>query len=269
MAKESFWYRLGSGFIIGLAIVIPGVSGGVLAMVLGLYESIISAMAKPLENLRENLKLLVPLGLGAGSCLLLLSRLLEFLFSQHPLPTLYFFFGLVIAGLPAVLRLANAKGFRLSYVISLGFGILALIVVTQLPNLVAGEVVPTTNFLASALKGALMGVGLVIPGMSASLLLIAFGFYEELLGAVTQLNFGILVPVAVGLIPTIVLVSKLINWLFCWKQGYVYYTIVGLMLGSLAVAFPGLPRTVGEFALCLGLFVAGMWIASLFQNEQK
>ncbi|NMB00335.1 MAG: DUF368 domain-containing protein [Firmicutes bacterium] len=269
MARENgFWYRLGSGFVIGLAMVIPGVSGGILAMVLGLYEPIIAAIAKPLENLRENIRLLVPLGLGAASCLLLLSRVLEFLFSEHPLPTLYFFFGLVVAGLPTVVKIANVKGFRLSYLVSLALGISLIVFFTRLPAYFGQGVALTSNFFSSVLKGSLMGVGLVIPGLSASMLLIAFGFYEELLRAVAQFNLHILVPAGLGVIPAVFLASRLVNCLFNWKHGHVYYAILGLMFGSLAVAFPGLPRTALELLVCLGLFGSGMWVASVFSSEQ-
>lgn len=269
MAKESsFWYRLGSGFIVGLAIVIPGVSGGILAMVLGLYEPLIAAIAKPFHNLRDNIKLLVPLGLGAGSSLLLLSRILEFLFAQYPLPTLYFFFGLVIAGFPTVVHMANSKGFRLSYIISLLLGLIMILAVTGLPSYISQGGPTTSNFFSSLLKGSVLGVGLVIPGFSSSLLLIAFGFYEELLGAVAGLNLRILVPVAFGVIPAVVFASKLITWLFQWKHGQIYYAILGIMMGSFFVAFPGFPRTFLELILCSGLFGCGVWIASLFNREQ-
>lgn len=269
MTRESgFWYRLGSGFIVGLAIVIPGVSGGILAMALGLYEPLIAAIAKPLQNLRDNIKLLVPLGLGAGSSLLLLSRVLEFLFSQHPLPTLYFFFGLVIAGFPTVVHIANSKGFRLSYTISLLLGFAMILAVTGLPVYISHSAPSTSSFLSSLLKGSVLGVGLVIPGFSSSLLLIAFGFYEELLAAVAGLNLGILVPVILGVIPAVVFASKLITWLFQWKHSQIYYAILGIMLGSFFVAFPGLPRTFLEIILCCGLFGCGVWIASLFNRKQ-
>lgn len=267
MAKEGgFWYRLASGFLIGLAVVIPGVSGGVLAMALGLYEPLIAAIANPFDNWRANLRLFLPLGLGVGGCLLLFSRVLEFLFAQYPLATLYFFMGLVLAGVPGLLKEANAKGFRLTYGAASILALVLLVAFTKAAG--PGWVSPLkTGLLSHLFKGVLLGVGLVIPGLSASLLLIAFGFYEELLGAVVQLNLGILVPTALGLVPGIVLVSKAINWLFQWKHSLIHYIILGLMLGSLVAAFPGWPRTLGEWLLCLALFAGGIWLASRFNDK--
>lgn len=269
MAKEQgFWYQLASGFVIGLGMVIPGVSGGVLAMVLGLYESIVAAIANPFAEWRKNLKLLVSLGIGAAVCLLFLARVLEYLFAQHPLPTLYFFFGLVIASIPSMVKLANDKGFRLSFLVSFALGVLLLLGVTSLPRVLGEAPTLTTGVLGSALKGGLLAVGLVIPGLSASFLLIAFGVYEELLRALVQLDLTVLVPVGLGFVPTIVLVSKVVHWLFKWKHGHVSYGILGLMIGSLWVAFPGWPRTGLEWLLCVGLFGAGIWIASLFLQKK-
>lgn len=269
MVKEqSFWYRLASGFVIGFGMVVPGVSGGVLAMVLGLYAPIIAAIAKPFANWRENIKFLAPLGMGAAVCLLFLARILEYLFAQHPMATLYFFFGLVIASIPSMLKLANAKGFRLSFLVSLLVGLLTLIVVTGLPRIAGEGSTLTSGVLSAALKGSVLGIGLVIPGLSASFLLIAFGFYEELLRAVVQLDLTVLIPVALGFLPAIVVVSKAMNWLFKRTYGHVSYAIIGLMLGSLWASFPGWPRTAFELVLCLGLFAGGVWIASLFIRRQ-
>ncbi len=269
MAKEqNFLYRLGSGFIIGLGMVIPGVSGAVLAMILGLYEPIVNTIAKPFVNLRENLKFVVPLGIGSAICLLFLARILEYLFAQHPQPTLYFFFGLVIASVPSMVNLANDKGFRLSYLVSMGLGAIALLLVTRLPVYIGDEAILTSGVVGSVLTGSVLGVGLVIPGLSASFLLIALGIYEELLGALVHFDLMVLIPVAVGFVPAIVLVSQVMTVLFRWKHGYVSYGIIGLMLASLWVAFPGLPRTYLEFVLCGGLFAGGIWIASLFSRQQ-
>lgn len=261
---KGFIYRLGSGFLIGLGLVIPGVSGAVLAMVLGLYEPIIAAIAKPFTNWRDNLRLLVPLSIGMGCCLLFFSKLLEYLFVQYPLPTLYLFFGLVLGGLPTVVKMANRTGFRLSYVVSFSIGILFLMLITRLPGLIGCK---SGVSFSSTLQGALIGIGLVVPGLSASFLLMAFGVYEKLLSAVAVLNFSVLAPLVWGFIPSIILVSQGITWLFQRAYGYTAYAILGLLVGSLFVVFPGWPRTLFEALFCFGLFCGGIWLSSLFSYK--
>ncbi|MDI9458940.1 DUF368 domain-containing protein [Candidatus Darwinibacter acetoxidans] len=268
MSKErGFWHLLGSGFILGLAMVIPGVSGGVLAMVLGLYEPIVGAIAKPFDNWRGHLRLLVPLGLGAGLCVLLLSRILQFLFAHYPVVTLYFFLGLVVAGLPSVFRLASAQGFGFSHALSCVLGAAVLLAVTRLPA-AAQSSWENLGAMGFVFKGSIVGASLVVPGLSVSMLLLALGFYEELLGAVAHLDLKVLIPAGLGLVPGLVAASKVLHWLLARKISQVYSLILGLMLGSLGAAFPGLPRTGLEWLLCAVLFSGGVWIASLFIREE-
>lgn len=260
-------YKFGSGFVIGLGLIIPGVSGAVLAMILGVYQPIIAAVAKPFTNWRQNLELLAPLGVGAVVCLFLFSRLLEFLFAQYPLPTLYLFFGLVLGSLPTLVALANTGGFRLSYIPSLCLGLALLFFTTNLPSLLSGGGVAGGGLFTYLFLGALVGVGLIVPGLSASFLLMAFGFYEVLLRAVNQVDFAVLIPVALGLVPTLILVSRGITWLFRQAHGHTSYLILGLLVGSLLVAFPGWPRTALELVIAFPLFFVGLWISTQFSHR--
>jgi putative membrane protein len=266
--EQNFWYRLASGFVIGLGMVIPGVSGGVLAMVLGLYEPIVAAVGNPFKDWRDNIRLLLPLGIGAAVCLLFLARVLEYLFAQHTLPVLYFFFGLVLAGLPSMVKMANREGFRLSYLVSVVVGVIVLLAATNLPRYLDQGSPGSLSVLNSCFQGVVLGIGLVIPGLSASFLLIAFGFYEALLRALVQMDLSVLVPVGMGALPTVVLVSKVMHGLFRERRGLISHVILGLMLASLWVVFPGWPRTSFEFVLCLALFVGGVGIATLFIQKQ-
>lgn len=235
-------------------------------MALGLYEPIVAAIAKPWENWRRHLELFIPLGLGAAACVLLLSKLLHFLFARYPIPTLYFFFGLVLAGVPSVFRSANEQGFSWSHGLSFAAGLALLLLVGRLP-VPGGTQVVFPGVWGYVLKGGIVGAALVVPGLSVSMLLLALGFYEEMLGAVAQLNWAILLPAALGFVPGLILLSKGMNLLFEGGYGQIYYAILGLMLGSLAAAFPGLPRFGLEWLFCLVLFACGVWIASLFNRR--
>lgn len=258
---------LGSGVMIGFGLILPGVSGAVLAMGLGLYQPLIEAVAKPFSDWKNKLRLLLPLALGVGICLLLFSRLLEFLFVYYPLPTLYLFLGLVAGGLPAVVGWANRNGFRLSFVLSFCLGFGALLLLTVLPNLGLRQVFERTGPLSFLLQGALAGAGLVVPGLSASFLLMAFGVYQGLLSAVVRLDFTILLPVLAGLLPAIVLMSRLVNELLKKTRGYALYGILGLVIGSLYQVFPGLPKTGLEMSFCFLLFASGFYISLRFPKN--
>lgn len=203
--------------MIGFGLILPGgVSGAVLAMGLGLYQPLIEAVARPFSDWRNKFRLLFPLALGVGICLLLFSRLLELLFVYYPLPTLYLFLGLVAGGLPSVVGWANRAGFRLSFLISFCLGGFCLLLFFDRSSPPIGSRViswsgpPPPGFYAAGDAG-----GRRIGCSRAEcffFLLMAFGAYQGgLLNAVVRLNFAVLLPVFVGLLPAVVLMSRLIN----------------------------------------------------------
>ncbi len=256
-----FFHKLGSGVILGLGVIIPGVSGAVLAMVLGLYQPLIQAASEPFSDWRGKLRLFVPLGFGILICLLVFSRLLEYLFSHYPRPTLYLFLGLVVGGLPGIVQNAHKRGFRLSYLTSLALGVAMILFVSNLPSIITGLSFEQESLLSLIFQGLLLGAGLVIPGVSASFLLMAFGSYQYLLSALAQLHLAVLVPVGFGILPALILTSRFMNWLLHRVEGYTLYGILGLILGSIYQVFPGLPNSFGEIVLCFGLLAAGLWIS--------
>lgn len=256
------------GFIIGFGLIVPGISGGALALSMGLYQPIIEAAARPLSNWRGKLGLFAPLGIGAAVCILLCSRLLEYLFIQFALPIIYLFLGLAGGGLPQIFKRANFAGFRLSYltglVLSFGFTLSAV----RLCSLFGGGAALRSGAGGLIIQGALVGAGLVIPGLSVSFLLISLGVYELLLAALARPELSVLVPLAVGFFPAVMLCSQSIARLLKVLPGYVLYAAVGFALGSFYLVFPGLPRTLGEMGICSFLFLAGVLISAYLAQER-
>lgn len=267
MNDKTWINRIVSGFLIGLGLVIPGVSGGIIAMILGLYEPIIEVMAKPLTNWRKNVSLLGPLALGIGSCLLVFSRVLEYLFKYYPQPTLYFFFGLILGSFPVVIRLANKNGFRPRYILSLTVGLGMLLLIISIPKFGGLRNIFPKNIIGAVLEGSIVAFGLVIPGLSVSFLLLAFGLYEKLISAVAHFQIGTLAPLLLGFIPSIILSSKVIHWLFRHKHGHTSYVILGILVGSLILAFPGWPNNLLDFLLGSYLFFLGLKISNYFNQR--
>lgn len=254
---KSFFYRLASGFVIGIGTVIPGVSGGVLAIILGLYQPMVETAAHPLKNWRKNAAFLLPIGIGVGGSILILSNVLNYLFNHYPIPLLYLFVGLVLGSLPAVIQVGNEEGFRLSYMVSLGVGFLIMYWIGRLPQ---GKVTMLADgWLSSLWYGILLALGTVVPGLSSSFLLMTFGAYQKLLAAVAHVDLVTLLPVMVSFVPGVWLCSKGISWLFKHVYGWTYYGIIGILFASLMVVFPGLPRTLAEGLISVPLLIGGMW----------
>lgn len=263
MAEErTFLYKLGGGFLIGAGFIIPGVSGSILAMTLGLYQPLIEAVARPFGNWGQKLALFLPVGLGAGSCLLLFSNVLRLLLAKYSLPTLYLFLGLVIGGLPTVFALANQKGFRLSYSVGLAGGLFLFLAFNRW--------VACIDFSHSLLQGLLIGGGIVVPGLSVSFLLMALGIYEELLLALALWDWRVLILTAAGALGGLILASRAVSWLFRQAYGLTYYTALGILFGSLFSVFPGWPQAKWDTVLVLCLFGAGLWFSLwLSRNVHK
>ena len=97
------------GFFMGIANVIPGVSGGTIAIILGIYEKFISTISNLFKNLKENVKFLIPIFIGMGLAILTTSKVISYSYDEFPLPTLLFFVGLVFGGIPMLLKKVQDK----------------------------------------------------------------------------------------------------------------------------------------------------------------
>lgn len=176
------------GFIMGIANVIPGVSGGTLALTLGIYEKFISAISHFFSNLKENLKFLIPIGIGMVLAIITMSSLITTCFEKAPVPTSAFFMGLVIGGVP--LLTSKVKGKKelkkvSSYIIMLLT--FSLVMVLAFAPQIFGETgdvklsLNLINIIKLFAVGVIASATMVIPGVSGSLVLMLLGFYFPIL----------------------------------------------------------------------------------------
>ncbi len=241
------------GFIMGIANVIPGVSGGTLALTLGIYERFIKAISHFLTNLKENFKFLLPIAIGIGLAIITMSNVIDYSFKHFPLPTTLFFMGLVIGGVPLLLK--KVKGTKelkkpSSYIIaSITFAIVILLALSeQLFDLTLTANLSNMNFfeyIILFLVGVIAAATMVIPGVSGSLVLMLLGYYYPILELITEVTkFKNLVPniitggiFGVGVLVGIVGVSKLIEFLLEKYEVKTYFGVIGFILASI-IAIP-------------------------------
>ena len=163
------------GILIGSGAILPGISSGVFCVILGIYEKLIDSVLNLFHDFKKNFIFLLPIGLGGITGVLLVGKLLNFLFNEYPMPTKFCFIGLILGSIPVLFKQANQKnGFRLSHliflVIAFFIGFLSVKLETILPNLInldLGE----NNFFYFILSGFLMAIGIVVPGVSSSVIL--------------------------------------------------------------------------------------------------
>nr|MDD6335460.1 DUF368 domain-containing protein [bacterium] len=225
----------------GVACIMPGVSGGVIAVAMGLYMPLLEALAHFKKSPGANATLLAPVALGGLAGVLAASKALSALMASQPALVLFAFLGLVAGGVPSLLQEANAGGFRPVYLAYAAAGIGLLALFCLLPSPPAGAPGGDLPFLSGLIAGAIMAVGSIIPGLSTSFMLLQLGLYAPLMGAIAGMRAWALVPVALSLALSALLLVRGVNFLFHRFHGPAYYTVLGFTLGSLYLIFTAIP----------------------------
>lgn len=249
-----------AGILIGIGCILPGVSGGVMAVSFGLYRPMLDAVLDFFHAPRRHLRFLTPLAFGGGLGMLAGARLLAEALERYRAPMLFLFTGFILGGIPQLLREAEKKErFCWKWLWALAGGIgLALPLAAVSAPLQAAQVLSP---IQSLLTGVLEGIGTVIPGISTSFVLLRLGWYDAYLNAFSTLNLHVLVPVALGFAASALLCMRAVRWLFDHRQGYACYAVLGFLLASVALVFPGFGTGAGLWAgiamLIIGLVCSG------------
>lgn len=241
------------GFFMGIANIIPGVSGGTIAIILGIYEDFIKAISHLFENIKKNLLFILPIVLGMGSAIAVLSGVIKYSYDNFPFPTMLFFVGLVLGGIPMLLK--NVKGKKeskkiSSYVIfALTFSLVIIMTLSDLIFGVAADVSFTNmsiiNYIVLFIVGIIAAATMVIPGVSGSLVLMLLGYYYPIVSTINDLvkfnnvfsNVMVLGVFGIGVVIGIVLISKLLEMLFKKYKVKTYFGVLGFIFASV-IAIP-------------------------------
>ena len=244
------------GALIGVAEVIPGVSGGTIALIVGIYRTVIDAIADAVLALRQLVglaeggpsgrafgrtlrglpwALLIPVGIGMATAVVLGAKFIEPLLEEHPIQMRALFFGLVLAGIWVPAHMVHRLGgWKLGYVLAALVAAVALFFVTGLPPAVIENPSPVVVVLAAAVAIC----ALVLPGVSGSFLLLSFGLYEPTLQAVNDRDLVYLGAFAIGAIIGLGSFVTLLKWLLAHRAAITLAILTGLMVGSLRALWP-------------------------------
>lgn len=233
-----FFKRFGAGAVIGLGSIVPGVSGGVIALTMGLYEAILEAITNFFQNPRRNILFLLPLGLGAGFGILVFSNLIAWLMENCKEQVLFLFIGFVAGGIPAFFRKANSQGFKARLLIFFILGLIIILLPAQLELIATGSQQQKLDFTMALLSGFILALGTIVPGMSSSFILIYLGTYEAIIRAISTIDIMHLFPVGIGFLLGALLIIKIVAYLFKHFQAQAYYTVLGLLIGSIVLIVP-------------------------------
>lgn len=265
------------GIIIALGFILPGISGGVLAAILGIYERMIAFLAHPFKDFKANVLYFIPVAIGMILGIGLFSFPIEYLLENFQVYVLWSFAGAIIGTVPSLVKESTRESdrdkidliwFWATFVIS-GLGLFAL-------NFVVGTLNP--SFLNFILAGSLLALGILVPGLSPSNLLLILGLYAPMLtGFKTFDLFGTFLPIGIGLVATFIVFSKLMDYALNNYHSRVYHFIIGIVLSStLLILIPNAGNTESiqytalslisyvliAFFLALGIWL-GIWMSKL------
>ena len=238
----SWLTRLIKGVIIALGFILPGVSGCVLASILVLYERIISFLAHLSKDFVKNVLFFIPVGIGGILGIALFSAPLEYLLEHYQVPVLWAFTGTIVGTLPSLFSESTQKSRRDSkdWIWLLGTFIISGLLLFFLNDLVG--TIPA-NFVSFILAGALIALGVLVPGLSPSNLLLIMGLYAPMLTGFKNLDLvGVFLPIAIGGATTMLLFSKAMDYALNHYHSRVYHFILGLVISSTLLIIIPNPR---------------------------
>lgn len=260
--------RLLQGALIGFGAILPGVSGGVLAVTMGLYESLVNALADFFSSWQKNLRLLLPVFIGGVLGVLSTSNLLKPFFLSHETEMILLFSGFVLGNIPWLFLEAKGEArFKKRYVLALILGFCLILFLAKLEAAFSvNAVVADLSWQKALLAGAVLAVGIILPGVSASFLLLYMGTYSAVLLAIAELRLRTLFFLGLGFLAMAALLILLVDRLIRAHHAISYFAIIGFSLGSIAIV---LPRAIPDLSwICPFLFIFGLCI-SLFIGYLK
>ena len=246
MKIKNFFLDTAKGGAIGVAMIIPGVSGGTLAVLLNIYDKLIDAISNLFKDFKGSVKVLVPILLGAVIAVAAAYFPLKYALKHAPFPTVMLFAGLMIGSCPKIVKDGMKNGFKKLDILSLLIPLLFIIGVCFIPNLGSADLskdMPVYGYFLLILIGMIASCALVVPGVSGSMLLLILGYYNEILGTVSLLKTDfvhsalILLTFAVGIIIGFFSIAKLMKYLLNKFPRATNWAIIGFVVGSIPAIF--------------------------------
>ncbi|HCY7901747.1 TPA: DUF368 domain-containing protein [Staphylococcus aureus] len=267
------WINILKGFAMGTSDLVPGVSGGTIALLLGIYNQFIASISGIFSRrFWPSFTFLIPIIIGMLLAMGSLSNLFNYLLSQHHIPAMFFFGGLIIGIVPYLLKISNYKtSFTTKHYMMVIAGIAILIVITLMNNgdKHAGETLTLSTGLIIKyfIAGMCASSAMLLPGISGSFMLLVFGVYGTVMLAISEvvkLNFTglpILLAVGFGVLAGFIISSKIIQYFLTHHKLMTFALIIGFVVGSLFAVFPGLPTNIVMWFVSLVVFIIGFIVS--------
>ena len=256
MKIKDFLIDTAKGASIGVAMIIPGVSGGTLAVLLNIYDKLVGSISNIFKDFKNSIKVLFPILLGAVVAVIAMYFPLKFALKHAPFPTVMLFAGLMIGSCPKIFKDGAKNGFKKLDILSIALPLILVIGICFIPNLGSADLskdMPAYGYFLLILIGMVASCALVVPGVSGSMLLLILGYYNEILDTVSLLktNFGhsvlVLLLLAAGIVIGFFSIAKLMKFLLNKFPRATNWAIIGFVAGSIPAIFITYNNNFPEF----------------------
>ena len=260
------------GFFMGIANIIPGVSGGTLAITMNIYERLINTINHFFKDIKSNIKFLSLLGIGILIALALGSNVITYSLDKYPLPTIMFFTGLILGGVPMLFnKIKTNINIKNMLVFILTFTFIILIMFLKTNSDVSLDNLNITSYIKLFAVGLVAAATMIVPGISGSFMLMVMGYYEPIINTIKELtsfnnivnNIIILIPFGLGILAGFIILAKLLEFLFKKYEVITYFGIIGFVLASLIGIFieTVFVFSIASFVVGIILLIIGFGIA--------
>lgn len=248
--------RFVKGILVGIGAITPGLSGGVLMIIFGIYEPLVRWLADIRKKFLPNLRFFLPVGIGGVIGVVAFSAVIDYAFTHFAAQFTWLFIGFITGTIPSLLKTAGEQGRKKWHWLLLGvFAVGIYLFMIWMKTIRSVTMEP--SFWGWLLSGALTGFGLVVPGMSPSNFLLYLGLYQPMANGIKNLELGVILPLILGVVLVIFIFARLVSWLFRKHHALMYHIIIGIVIGSTAAIIPSGVSGFGVIAACALLFLAG------------
>ncbi|MFW5713487.1 MAG: DUF368 domain-containing protein, partial [Brevefilum sp.] len=247
--------RFLEGILVGIGFITPGLSGGVMAVIFGFYEPLMRFLGNMRESFLRNVVYFLPVGIGGAVGVVAFSAVVDFAFSNYPAQFTWLFIGFISGTFPSLFKTSGKEGRKSRHWLLLVLtAVGTLFFLRWMENFQGVQLDP--SFANWVMSGALIGLGVVVPGMSPSNFLIYLGLYQPMAAGIRSLDFGVIIPLFVGGLLCVLLFARLVAWLFEKYYAFMYHFILGVVIGSTIVIIPEGLRG-WALAVSAGMFILG------------
>ena len=236
MKRNHILLSILQGALIGLGAVLPGISGGVLSVVFGIYKPVMELLADPIHNFKTHVPKLLPYIIGGVIGFLGIANLLAFVLEKYPAPSVCLFVGLIGGMLPSLFREANEKGPAKGSILSLFIAMILVFALLIGLNMASVTIAPSFGWYIFC--GFCLALSIIAPGMSFSTLLMPLGLYTPFVDGIGHLSFAVLIPGGLGGLATMIILPRFVNSLFDRHYAVAFHAIIGVVIAATVMIIP-------------------------------